>query len=90
MYITWLSPLYALAASIRLSWWKLKGYDVFATEDEWLVRTRICRGCRFFLRESGQCAICTCWIDAKAMMASEACPKGYWLRIKRPKRTLKR
>jgi len=77
-----LSPFRAIAASIRLSWWKLRGFRIFVTEDEELERLAICYECESFVPETEQCAVCTCWVNLKTKLASEQCPKRKWLRLK--------
>lgn len=72
-----LSPLRAIGAVFRSLWAKIAGYRVLVTPKEYSQRLNECDSCEF-LTEERQCRICTCYVDAKAALCSEKCPKNRW------------
>lgn len=77
MIFTLLSPFRALGAAFRSIWAKIRGFRVLTTPEEYKERLNECDPCEF-LTEERQCRICTCFVDAKAMLCAEKCPKGKW------------
>lgn len=74
------TPFRAAGAVFRSFWAKIAGYRVLTTPEEQEQRLNECNPCEF-LTEDRQCAECHCFVDAKTMLAVEACPRGYWKRI---------
>ncbi len=62
-------------------WWKLRGYRVLTTDAESWDRRKTCDVCPH-LMDGFQCGVCSCLVDAKAALTSEACPVGHWKRIR--------
>lgn len=63
-------------------WGRLRGFEFLATTAETQARLKECHKCEFLVPGwEPQCRICTCFIDAKTMLALEQCPKKKWLRI---------
>ena len=86
----WPNPFRFLASICFSLWGRLRGYEILATTAETKERLGKCYECEYI--EGGwepQCKICTCFIDAKAMLALEQCPKKKWLRIWRKINTIK-
>lgn len=75
-------PFTAALASLRASYWKLRGWRIITAYPEYRQRLDTCYACKHFIVESEQCGLCGCFVSAKAMLTSEACPKGFWLRIR--------
>ena len=82
------NPFRLVAALWRSLWWKLRGYDMLATEEEQESRWTHCLPCRH--RVGQQCAICTCFLEPKIMLTSEECPypMNKWGRIARRSSTI--
>lgn len=61
---------------VRIQWARFRGYEVladpFTAGHRWLK----CQHCPFF--DGAQCEVCCCLAEAKAIIAVEKCPKGYW------------
>lgn len=71
------TPFQALGAVFRSFWAKAMGYRALTTPEEYKERLNECDPCEF-LTEERQCRICTCFVDAKAMLCAEKCPKNRW------------
>lgn len=84
MIFRWHTPFRALVASLRLVWARWRGYETLATDAEAEDRRDICHECEEFVE--GQCAVCTCYVDAKTMLLTEQCPKNKWFRVWRKRR----
>lgn len=54
----------------------ISGEMVMAPDSVVAYRKRRCAGCKFNV--DGRCTECTCFIDAKVMVATEFCPRRYW------------
>jgi hypothetical protein len=79
-----LSPFRFLAAQVRRGWAWALDYNTLVTDEEWGFRRGKCANCEELVNGE-QCRICTCFVDAKAYLAMEQCPKGKWKRIWRRK-----
>jgi hypothetical protein len=56
---------------------------VFVTPDQSNTRIFICEiPCRHFDSADRKCSECGCYVDAKAMLATEDCPRGCWPKLK--------
>lgn len=88
MRLTLKSSVTALGASFRAVWWAFLRRDPLASSEETKKRLDICESCEFFDADSRQCLVCTCFIDAKTLLASERCPVGKWQRVRQRKRTV--
>lgn len=75
------TPFRFLAAIARTGFAKLFGYQVMAPIDIWDARLDQCMDCEELVEETQQCAICTCFVDAKVSLALEQCPKKKWKRV---------
>jgi hypothetical protein len=69
-------------AMLRLQWWRLRGYRTLVDPGTHLNRLNNCHTCKFFDWEREECSVCGCPVDAKTPLASEKCPKGFWLAIR--------
>jgi len=74
-------PFTAALASLRAGYWKLRGWRAIVTDPEYSQRITTCYACKHFVRASEQCGLCGCLVHAKTLLTSEACPKGFWLRV---------
>lgn len=54
--------------------------ELLTSEEDERARLAICENCRFFVHDIRQCDACTCFVDLKAKLTSEDCPKGFWPR----------
>lgn len=75
------SPFRFVAACARAGYAKLFGYVVIAPIEQWDARLEECMNCEELIEETNQCAICTCNVDSKVLLALEQCPKKKWLRV---------
>jgi hypothetical protein len=57
-----------------------KGFQAISDElhDE---RMEICRSCEFFIKASGQCKKCLCFMHAKTKIPSAFCPEHKWGKV---------
>jgi hypothetical protein len=69
----------AAKAAIRLVKAALSGQDVKVSDDTYAERLSQCVTCPDYLPESAQCGICTCFVQVKARLTTETCPKGHWV-----------
>jgi hypothetical protein len=73
------NPITFAGALLRMVWAWLRGDVVLAPTHVEAARLYCCMNtCLFCDREDRQCPVCTCFIDLKAPLATERCPKGYW------------
>ena len=80
------NPFRALKALCVAVWWKLRGYDLLATEIEQESRWEHCLVCPH--KVGWQCARCTCFLDVKVLVTTESCPDKKWGRVLRKQPTL--
>ena len=67
----------AAGAACRVIRAAVKGDAILLDEETVKQRLTICRGgCPFYSK--GQCLACTCFVELKANLATEKCPKGKW------------
>ncbi len=64
---------------VRSAYARVLGYETLVKDSEWGARRAECEVCPHL--EGGQCRICTCFVDAKALLALEQCPVKKWRRI---------
>lgn len=94
--ITIIKAAHYAIAMLRSGWWKLRGYSTLTDGAEWARRQEICRQCPRYDDLGGglggdlggECSICGCPVEAKTALASESCPKRFWLSVKRKKGTI--
>lgn len=67
-------------AMVRLNWWRLRGYRTLVSVPEQESRAMCCHACAH--RSGDECGVCGCPVDAKTPLASEACPKRFWLAVR--------
>lgn len=84
MIIKFSTPFRYVAAQARRFFAWVFGFETLVTDAEWGARIAECEACPHLKDE--QCEICTCFVDGKAMLALERCPKKKWLRVWRLKR----
>lgn len=80
--IRWMSIATALIAAMHVLQYVIAGRPVIAPEQVISDRERICGSCEE--NDKGvfpQCNACTCIIEAKVMLSSESCPRGYWMSL---------
>lgn len=77
-------PFRFLAAQCRRGYAWFLDYETLVTDAEWGARRGECEGCPELVNGE-QCRICGCFVDAKAMLALEKCPKNKWKRVWRRK-----
>lgn len=53
---------------------------VLASEEVLNERLETCYPCKHYCPASGQCLICTCFVELKAQIEHEKCPKKKWKR----------
>lgn len=82
MILRWSSPFRLVAALARAISYLCMGRPVLAPMAVLTERETICDECPENTREpTPQCRACTCFIEAKVLLASESCPRGYWKRL---------
>lgn len=52
------------------------------TREEAALRVQLCKQCPHYLPNSHQCALCSCFIPAKASLGTETCPADNWPPVK--------
>ena len=68
-----------LSAIIRVFRNLILRRPVLVPEDIAEYRKRICvKQCTWYDPDTGQCMVCTCFVDLKVALATERCPKGRW------------
>jgi hypothetical protein len=82
MIFGWTTVPRLLGAAVRAWYWSFRNWNVFVDDQIYLDRKVECLNCEFYDEKHCQCKICTCFIEAKTMLASEQCPKRKWLRVK--------
>jgi hypothetical protein len=60
----------------RVKWARWNGYEVLAPDWAVRYRWRKCKACPAF--DGAQCVRCQCLVEAKVMLAVEACPLKKW------------
>jgi hypothetical protein len=70
------NPFRFLAAMWRIVCAMFRGKTVVLPDDTVEEREATCSTCPFL--DGGWCTQCTCWIELKAQLRTEDCPKGYW------------
>lgn len=70
------SPFRFLSAMFRMVRAMFCGKTVVLPYDLVIEREATCSVCPY--NDSGWCTQCTCWIELKAQLRTEDCPKGYW------------
>lgn len=81
MIVKFSTPFRFAAAAARMVFAKAFGYQVLAPVEIWDERLAQCMDCEELIEETQQCAVCTCFVDAKTSLALEQCPKKKWLRV---------
>jgi len=81
------NPFQFAYAMLRLAWARARGYETIVTPEEHEARQSVCYGCPFLDPDFGQCGVCGCDVDAKTLLTTEECPKGFWRSIWRKRRT---
>jgi hypothetical protein len=76
MIIKWKTPFTAFMAVWRLIWANLKNDNVLLDNRTIDRRIGACETCFYY--ENEQCALCTCYVNVKAILATEDCPIGRW------------
>ena len=52
----------------------------FVPKEIYEDRMSICKGCVYYSSVLGNCKICTCFMKLKSRIATQECPKKYWLK----------
>jgi len=52
----------------------------FVPKEIYEDRIATCKGCVYYSSLLGNCTICTCFMKVKARIATQECPKKYWLK----------
>lgn len=80
MIFRWHTPFRFIAAQTRRLFAWMLDYETLVTDAQWGERRGKCSVCEELVNDE-QCRVCTCYVDAKAMLALEQCPKKKWLRV---------
>lgn len=86
MKLTWKAPVNAFMALLRVV--RAFGLRKPVFLDDATIKARLdkCEGdehhlkCPWFNRSSRQCTDCQCFVDMKAMLSTESCPRKRWTR----------
>lgn len=65
-----------LGATGRIAEAAIDGDQILVDSDTKNKRLEICKSCTHNVEN--QCEVCECLIRAKALLATETCPKGKW------------
>jgi len=52
--------------------------ELIVSEADEAARLSVCEACPYFDHTMRQCNECTCFVDLKAKLSTEECPKGFW------------
>lgn len=77
--MTFPNPFRLAVAMVFAGYARLAGYQLLAEEELVEERQAICDPCPF--RDGEQCGVCSCFIEAKTRLNTEACPKRKWSRV---------
>lgn len=66
----------AAGAAVRLAKAVVAKKPVFVSDDLLSRRLAACEACPNL--SGDQCRLCTCFVDVKAMLATETCPDSRW------------
>jgi hypothetical protein len=58
--------------------WKYILYGKRTTFEQFVSRLMTCENCPCMNREKWICEVCGCYLDKKAKMSTEKCPKNKW------------
>lgn len=72
------APKNAVKAIKRVAVAVATGSTVFVGEKITAQRLDACHRCPFYLPKTKQCAECGCFVQVKAKLATEKCPKHKW------------
>lgn len=72
------NPWEAAAAAVRVVKQAAKHEPLSVSEATMNARLKACHGCAEYLKDSGQCNVCTCFVFLKAQLTTESCPRGKW------------
>jgi hypothetical protein len=67
---------------LRYKYWKLRGWKLTVPQKIADQRFSECEACEHF--QDGECQLCGCLAQAKVILASEKCPRGFWMTVKIP------
>ena len=56
----------------------IHGEGVLVTEDVYINRMNICKGCEFFRQNDSRCSKCGCFMEAKTRFVKTTCPIEKW------------
>ena len=73
----------SFAASIKDTAKRLLEDPSIAPRRVSMLRMEICEGCDHYMKDSGQCDICLCYMKLKCAMSNMECPIGKWSSWKR-------
>ena len=65
-------------SGIRATKHYIKTGSIKVSDAEIQRRLTICKSCPHYLKTKGRCALCGCFMNFKAKLASEHCPIGKW------------
>ena len=68
----------SFAASVRDTAKRLLEDPSMAPRRVAMMRLEVCEGCDHYLKESGQCDICLCYMKLTTTMANLKCPIDKW------------
>lgn len=65
----------------RFQYWRFRGWKV--TVPQKVADYRFAEGCQLCPhQQDGECLLCGCLCQAKVILASEKCPRGFWDSVK--------
>jgi len=68
----------SFAASIKDTARRLLEDPTVAPRRVAILRMEVCEDCDHYIKDSGQCDICLCYMKLKTTMANMECPLGKW------------
>jgi hypothetical protein len=68
----------SFAASIKDTARRLLEDPTVAPRRVAILRMGVCEDCDHYIKDSGQCDICLCYMKLKTTMANMECPLGKW------------
>ena len=72
------NPFRAIRAGCRVIRQKIAGRAVLVDDETLRQRLEACEKCPELDRDSRQCKVCTCFVDVKAALSTEKCPRRRW------------
>ncbi len=55
--------------------------NYLTNRDQVITRLKICQNCPYLLKQTNSCLVCGCFVEYKAKLKTEDCPKHNWPKL---------